>query len=670
MINLKPIITTWANAIKAAESDRQKWHETAEICRQFYSGSVGFMWESRFRNKYLRNMPETKFEITIAKAFELVSIVGPTLMWDYPGRVITNYDRLEIPEAFWDDEEMMATWTQEYQKDLAVSKTRNMLMQHYLNYSQREQPGGGLKVDCQMAIIDSLVTGRGVMRVDPYEPPGGTGTLTGCFYVHPDDLFIDPDCTRANLSNAKWIAIRHETHHSELERQFGWPSGSLKSKSTKSTKTSAASQDFGATWSPKNAASDIVVWYEVFSKFGCGQRFKDCKTEWGNALEQVGDYAYLCFIKDSNELLNVRNAFLETADMEAVKAAFDWPTRYYDDSRWPVALLDYWLNTKSAWPMAPLAMGLGELIFLNVFISSLADRIFQDGLTKAAIRQELADDAVSKLLSYKHEVVSLNPSIAGNINELVSFLQRPQTNFDAFRMLEYVSMLFDKRVGLMELMYGLNPGGKVSRTAADATIKGEAVSTRPEYMAKQVENWHTEMANLERIAAAEHVSGKSLVPLLGRMGSALWDQLITNEDPIVYMREMRCRVEANSIRKPNKAKDNQNMQQLAGFTLPVLQWYAGSTGNTEPLNAFFKTMGDAIEQDISSWLLPPIQPPVPNPEEEQMKELEMQKRVAEVQGKDLKNKKMIHEALMQGQGVPIEEAMASTEVEPIFPGAV
>ncbi len=662
MIGLKPLISSWKNAIEASRKARKPWLDTAEVCREFYSGSVGFMWSRDFKLKHFKGIPESKFQITIAKAFEFVSIVGPTLMWGCPGRIATTYNKLDIPPQFWDSPEMGEIWEQEYAQERARSVTRNNLMQHYLNYSPREQPGGGLVVDSQMAIIDACITGRGILKVEPYEPEGGTGTLTGAFYVEPSKFFIDPNCCRANLADAGWVAIEHSTPHWELERRFGWPTDSLKKYATKATKQTATSQS-AINHTTTSDTMDMVVWYECFSKIGVGTRFKDCKLpQWHEAFEtSVGDYAYICFNAQMNEPLNVRAEFLEQADIEQVKNAFDWPVRYYQDNRWPVAILDFWLQPDCPYPLAPLAMGLGELIFLNIFISSLADRIYQDSLVKAAVMQEVAEDTVSKLLSYQHEVVHLNPAVGQNINELVTYLQRPQVNHDAFRMVEYVSMMFDKRVGLMELMYGLNPGGKVSRTAADANIKGEAVNTRPEFMRTQVEAWQTTVANLERIAAAEHVSGETLTPALGKMGANLWTQLITQEDPVIYMREMRCQIEASSIKKPNKEKEVSNVQTIAASMLPVLQWYAQSTGNTDPLNALFESIGNSLDQDVEGWLLPPLPQQEPDPKQDAMGELEMQKRVGDIQGRDLKNKKLLHEMLQQGQGLPVE---ALDEIDP------
>lgn len=655
-MSLKAILDGWDKAIKAAEQARKPWLDTAKICREFYSGSVGFMWGKSFRDSYLKHMPESKFQITIAKAFELVSIVGPTLMWQAPGRVATGYQKLEIPPEFWPDPTLGMMWQQEYQMELAQNTARNNLMQHYLNYSPREQPGGGLVVDSQTAIVDSLVTGRGVIRVDPYEPEGGTGTLTGGFWVPVDHLYIDPDATKPNLADAKWIAIKHTDTHYDLERKFGWPSGSLKGRATQASKKALMSTNkLDNSARRQDTVNDLVEWYEVFSKCGAGQRFRTTRTEHFEAFEQVGDFCYLCFVPGMQEPLNLKKAFLESASIEQVKAAIDWPTPYYKDGRWPVAVLDYWVNPGKAWPLAPLAMGLGELIFLNVFISSLADKIYQDGLVKAAIRSELAEEAIQKLLSYQHEVVELNTTVAGNINELVSYLQRPQTSMDAFRMVDYVSQMFDKRVGLTEAMYGLNPGGKVTRTAMDAQLKGEAISVRPEYMATKVEAWQTDIANLERIAAGYHVSGQTLSPLLGQMGAQLWDQLITQSDPLVYMREMRCRLEANSVRKPNKAKEGANIREMTGIMLPMLQWYSQTTGNTEPLNEYIRSIGRSIEQDVDGWLLPPInQQQGPSPEEIEAMEMEKMKKIAELNSRELKNQKMAHDNLEAGIGLPPE----------------
>lgn len=674
-INLSPLVQVWVAAIKSAQSDKKAFTKVGDICNKLYVGAADSMWGKDFRREYIGSLPAPSFRIVLNKVFELCSIYGPSLLWAAPGRQATGYGKLDIPVEVYaiangmspEDPmfpQIVAQMQAEEKKSDAMQDAARALMERYLNYTPRETPGGGLKFESHLAMLDALIKGRGVMRVDTYSPVGSDDVLTGAFQVDVDDLFIDPDCTRGNLSDAKWIAIRHQQPHWEVERKFGWPEGSLRGKSTLETKQSAAANTntMDGTFQRKSDTQDLIVWFEIFSKCGAGTRFKQkVLAEWHDAFEQsVGDFAHICIIKGMSEPLNLRSSFVENASPGQVGAALDWPIPYQNDGRWPVALLDFWHNPGSCWPLATVAMGLGELMFLNVFISSLAERIYRSGLTKVALRQELAEDCTAKLLSLQHEVVELNPAIGNNLNEMVSYLQSPSVDFDAFRMLDYVSTMFDKRVGLTELMYGLNPGGKVSRTASDANQKGEAVSVRPEYMASQVEAWQTEIAELERIAAGDGVMGKTLVPLLGKSGAALWTKLITEADPSVYMREMQIRLEANSMRKPNKKKDAENMQQFGQIMLPVAQWYAGSTGNTEPLNAFLKSMGKSSDQNVDSWLLPPIQQQQQGPSEEEQAAMAEQaamdkaEKSAKIKGREMQNAKTAHEMLENGQGIPQE----------------
>jgi hypothetical protein len=73
---------------------------------------------------------------------------------------------------------------------------------------------------------------------------------------------------------------------------------------------------------------------------------------------------------------------------------------------------------------------------------------------------------------------------------------------------------------------------------------------------------------------------------------------------------MAMTIEANSIRKPNKFRDNENLTRIAQYLLPQLNQIA-AMGNPDPLNAFIRSMGDAMEQDVTEWLIPQMTPPQP-----------------------------------------------------------
>lgn len=666
-VPLHHLVSVWVDRLKSADHARKDFMDTAKICDQFFRGTAGFMWDSTFRNRYLGGLNAPKFQITIAKAFELVSVIGPALMWDSPGRICHTYRKLELnPAAFGplgdpNAELLYQQFMQQYEYEHMQNEARCEFMEKYLNYAQREQPGGGLKMASHLGVIEGLVKGRGCLWTEPWESP--VGTLTGSFWESVDKLYIDPDSKMANLADAHWIARKHEDKFWEVERRFGWKPGSLKkyanAESVDSVSRKSTAED--EMWRRVGQTADTIVWYEIFSKCGIGTRLSPVLGAYHDAFEQeIGDFAYICVVKGMPCPLNLSHEFFDVATPDQMRQTLDWPVPYYRDNRWPVSLLDFYPSPNCPWPIAPLSMGLGELVLMNVMVSSLADRIYRDGLTKTAILKDAGEDIVKKILSYDHEVFELNPAIAPSVNDLVSRIKSDAVSYDYFKMLDYISMSFDKRTGLMELLYGLNQGGKVTRTAEDAANKMEAVSVRPEWMRRRVEDWQTDAANAERIAAGWNVKGESLTTLFGP-AAMLWDTLIASEDPKVFVSDMRSTIEANALKKPNKEKEAQNMQTLSGYMLPMLQWYMESTGDSGPVNAFLKSVGNSLEQDTTSWMIPPIPQPQPDPMQQAVEQQQLATGMAtdeaKLQNARMKNDKLAHELLEMGAGLP-PEAMA------------
>lgn len=622
---LEKLTSVWLNRIEQARKAREPFRQTADICRNFYQGTCGFMWDDSFRNKFFSNLPAPQFKMTIAKAFELVSVFGPSLYWDYPGISARPYARLDIqPEALGDpsDPATMQRYQEfmmRYEMNRNRNKTRCSLMEQYLSYAQREQPHGGLIAESQLAITEALITGRGCLWTENYQFPGSDRVLTRSVFDSCLRLFIDPQCTKPNLSDCGWIARQHIDNYWDVERKFNLPSGSL-AKYSRNVGISGAdanevSQGGRDEYHPvKNstyATSNKIIWYEVFSKVGVGTRLEEFDTNLHEAFEAtVGDFAYVAVAKGIPFPLNFPPSTVEMGDDE-IRRALDWPVPVYRDSRWPVSLLDFYEAASGPWPLAPIGMGLGELIFLNVMMSCLCDRVYQNSRNIWAVLKEAGDDIISKLKSNEFNIiVELNGMAHQNIKELVTMLEAPAVNYDVIKMIEYVSQSFDKRTGLTEALYGLNVGGKVARTAADINFKEAATSIRPDWMARKVEAWQTSRANVERIYAGWNVRGSDLIPLFGPEGAQLWDELIAMEDPEVYVREMAMTIEANSIRKPNKFRDNENLTRIAQYLLPQLNQIA-AMGNPGPLNAFIRSMGDAMEQDVTEWLIPQTAPPQP-----------------------------------------------------------
>lgn len=673
------IVQAWRDKIRssALSDERKKFMKTARMCDHFYRGAMGTMWSEEFRSAYLGNMDAPKFSVTIAKAFEAVAVMGPSIMWDYPGRVVKSMPRRPLPPAYFGNQQDEATaqyyqeYMQKFQNEEMSQELRNYLMESYLNYSQREQPGGGLTYHSHQGIIEGLVKGRGVLYCDTYSFPGSDKILTKNDYVSVDNLYIDPDCKNANLSDAQWIAIRRYNKYWELERMFKLPKDSLRDKATtrsraflygnKNQDESDPARNFGLR------DGDIIEWYEVYSKEGIGTRSLKQPPAISQAFEAVvGDFAYLAIATDINYPLNFGPDVAQSATDEEAKQRLDWPTPFYMDGRWPIALYDIYSVPGSCWPIAPISMGLGELIFMNVLLSVLMERVYNSSGSILVCSKGLEDEVKNRLKdghfgkAFYAEISDQNQK---SIEELVKWIEAPGVPADIYTLLAYVDQMFARRTGLNELMYGGHASGKVSRSAADSTAMYQAANVRPDWMSRQAEIWQTEAANLERIAAGWHVKGSYLVDLLGEEGAEAWTRLIENEDPEVYVRQMRCTLEANSIRKPNKFRDNATIQATIGYILPILQQHWQASGDPEPLNGYLQRLAHAMEEDGQSWMIPPAQPPQPDPNQQQREQIESEKLQEDLAGKRMRNERLRMEMEQGAMQSPEMQAEQPSEAQ-------
>ena len=668
---LGSLCDSWMRRIRASEAsrDRKEFMETGSMCNQFFAGSLGFMWEDNFRERYLGGMPSPKFKITIAKAFELVTLFGPSVMWDYGSRVSKITPAVELPRLAFgpeDDEQAEMAYEQHLsglELDRQKAQARCSLMDRMLNYLQREQPHGGLIGQANSAITDAIVRGRGCMHTGTYQFPGSNRKMVRTTFFPVTDLYIDPDARDPHLADCYWIARKRCDKYWNVERKFKLPKDSLK-KHCNGASIASTSMNSGADKNNarlRGAHNDEIIYYEIWSKEGVGIRTID---SWGNSKvnetleEVVGDHAYLAICEDVPYPLNFPPHLMKVADDDQVKAAFEWEIPFYTDGRWPVSFLDFHRRPDCAWPIAPMAMGLGELTILNVVMSVLAERCVAACRTNIVASNSLGAEILSTLKNVTFSGVTEIPddllkAAGGSVQNLINYLEAPPVQADVFRIIDMIVDMFERRTGLVDLMYGAHAGGKVDRSATDSANKQQAVSIRPDWMGRSAEQWLTDIANNERIAAGWTMPGTDWVELLGSDGARMWDMLIYEEDPEVFVRQMKTTLEANSIKKPNKFRDNQNFQATVSIVLPILQAHWQQSGDPRPLNEYLKAMAEAMDQDATTWMLPEIDPG-PSEEElaaqQQAAELEQEKQSLaldstreNLRGKQLRNSKLEQE---------------------------
>jgi len=769
---LRQITTGWLSKIDLAKQSKSHFNEVSEQCTAFFQAAVSFMWEPDFRRKFLGTDVSPNFHVTLNKAFELVSIYGPTLYWQNPERMLVPRKHIPvIPDLYGVNpqlqqqlnQQMQQLQQQSQQSQQAVQQAmaqmqqqmqpqiqqlqqqgippeqiqqmlmqqnpqaqqaqqqaqqiqqqiqqiqqqlqqqqqaqssfqsaqqqqqsrnnqravRSELMQHWLNYTPSEQPGGGLETHAMRAITESLVKGRGCLMPEAYTMPGSKTKLTGCTYISVDDLFLDPDATGLGPNECWWMAVRRTRPVWYVEREFDLK-GKLSSAATYERRSSFGerfSQDLGNNDRAMGKTHDTITYYEIWSKAGAGHRLAGLKSEYHDAFEKVGDYVRIVVAPNIDYPLNAPPKKVGKSSSEEIKKLLEWEYPFWKDDRWPVVCLDYWHRVpdkdpqSSAWPIAPLEPGLGELITLNVIVSHIVNRTWSSSRDFIAVLQSAQKDVEKWLKKGQDMTVFPVKEIYGDINKVVQWVQQPQMKADMWQVVTMLTELFEKRVGLSELIYGMT--AHQSRSAADAETKRSQMNIRPDHMAKQVEHWMEQCARQEKMVARWSITAKDIETVLGPTESQLWQQFITNSPVEETVREIECTVTANSVRKPNKERESANMAQVMSVAMPEFSKHADTTSDTGPLNKLLDKWGKSIDQDMSDFQIGPRTPPPPGPEQQQaaqaqqanvQKQFDLQMQLLQVKAQSeqqkMQSQMQVEQSKLQGLAIKAQADMAKAQ---------
>lgn len=637
----KPIVEAWEGLIRRAKEAKKIFNERGAQIESFYSGGAGAMWEPKYLDRFMgggAGIQTPKFKITLNVAFEHVAILGPLLFWEISNRKVTPHRSIQIdPEAMAGGDEEFLQYFDELAQQQAAEDARNEMrarvLEHMLNYFQREQPGGGLSAHSALAVFEALTKGAGFLKTEDYQFPFSDRKLVGSFFQPCDDVFVDPDCRDPLWNKARWIAIRHLSKFYEVEEHFNLAPGSLRAYTSQSSPNSAY-QAGGTTPDRRiNASKDLVEWYEVYSRAGFGNKLCGTKAVIDETFDQArgDDFAYLCICPGCPFPLNVsaKSLVQDYATPEWLKSQTDWPTEYWRDNKWPVTKLDFFPSSgTSPWPEPPLSAALGELTCLNILISAYVQGAYDNRQQIIGVMQGAIEDMQGLVNSNKSPlVVELLPGISKTVSDTVSFMNRPEINGDVPKTIEFLLGLVEKRTGLSDMLYGGNAGAN-PRSATEYQGKLDTVNIRPEHMQKNVAAWQSEVADKEVLCAYVHVQAEDIAEQLGPLGQAAWKMLVTNEEPESILRGSKAIIEASDLRRPNKARDMADLQGMQQYYMPILAGELAQHNNPEPLNNFIKAISKAGDLDCDDFLIPP---PEPDETAQQMQQAELMKLQAEAE---------------------------------------
>ena len=699
----RPVVQGWLGMKNKAKEARKQFDRVGDICTEFFQGSSDLSNMPEFRNQFMRGEVNQTWEIVIAKAFELVAVVGPVLFWRYPQRAVKPRSQYQLPQQFFGDpqqiqqqmqqlqqsqdpgaqqqmmqlqqqlqqqQQMMQQVMQQRQQRDMERHMRSSLWQDILSYMPREQPHGGLAEHSSAAIREALVTGRGVLWPEAYIPPGSDIVMSACNYDFTGgnrSLLIDPDAK--SLSDAWFIMRERWLPHWYMERQWRLPQGSLKQYSTQQTNAMIGyreTEPLGGPSVPRGKAQHMIQHWEVFSKMGVGSRLQEVNSQWSRAFDQVvGDFAYMVIAENVPFPLNAPpNRFNQNTYDDDTRQMFRWPTPFYDDNKWPCAVLDFHPRINNPYPIAPLEPGLGELICINMIASHLANRVWLSGRDFIAVLKS-AHKEVKEIIEQGKDLSILPVStLHDDIRKVIQFVQHPQINLDVWQVLNFFMQMFDKRVGMTDLLYGMNPGGSQLRSATDANNRMQAVSNRPDYMAARVESWQTEAAQMEMLVNHEWNNSQSIGKIFNPEAAIAYKTLVEESPKEATIRELGVTVEAGSVRKPNKQRDTENMGQAMQYLMPLLDKHADMTSDVEPLKWLIGKWAEAADQDMSGVMqMGPRAPAPPPPEQQQQmqQQAQMMQQQAQMQMRQLEIKLQQDMVKLQTAMIKARESMAKAQ---------
>lgn len=638
---LRPVCDTWLALLKKAETHRRsKFGETAELCRRFYLDSHDFLYKPGKGREKLGIGDEVaapSFAMTVNKVAELVQIFGPSLYAKDPHRHVLSR-RVPLPPAamnllYPDPMQAQAVAQMHGQTAMADGVVADLLSK-VLNYLPREF---GHKKEARLSIDDALIAGGSFSMSEMVRTDSGV-LLPQSYHMGWERVFIDPDAT--SLRDATWVMVQYDEPYWQVERELRLPQGLLKKAAKRESKSREAQgevNDPSGYSRVRGHASDLLRYYKVFSKSGMGHRVSGPTIDSGagegierlrEVLEGFGDNCFLIVAEGIPYPLNlppdVQNADLDIPGNEDdLNRRVKWPVPFYADGGWPVSELFFHPIPGEVWPMAHLRPAMGEMVFLDWAFSWLAGRTQLTSRTFVAIADHVDEHIKDRIKSGADlEVLEFKALLQKKLSEVIEFVQFPEVNPDMWNLIDRVSLMFDKRTGLTDLLYGM--AGKQMRSASEAQVREQATNVRPDDMADSVEDWEGVKAKKEAMMLRWNNTSADVAPIFREQPtgegpfSMLWDALVSSplnyDDPQSIervVREYEYTITAGSVRKPNLERDQANLDQMAQIFLPVFVQERQMTGNAQQLNAFMGKWGELHQMPVDELMFAPLPPPPP-----------------------------------------------------------
>lgn len=668
----KPIVSQWMEKIKRAKKQKhERFGKYADEAMKFFDGSHDWMWKGEyakssggFLDKGAQGALPT-FRMTVNRVFEAVALFGPVLYHRNPVCNVSAKIPPSIDPAMLgldpEDEQMAQqaqAMIQSEQSENDRKRGHAKIKAHYLNWLQETNNKKG---HARMAINEAIVKGLSFLWTEIYQAPGSSIRAPKSVYVSCDDVVFDPDAQY--WDDVQWCARRVVQPRWKVEREYGLE-GIIKGNKS-SIKMQSQNKSYGGKENSESKrrgdSFDLIEYWQVYSKGGFGNKLKkgkinkDVKSNYD--FDKFGDFCFIAVCDDIPFPLNMPPMAL-AEDEQSLFLRSQWPIPFWTDGGWPFSKLHFYEKPKEVWPISLIKPAIGELRFVNWCMSFLADKVAASSTTYVAIAKaagaEIQDQVKSGVGPYTH--IEISEIFGRSVNDVVSFLDAPSFNVDIWRMVSEVLDMIDKRTGLTELLYGLS-GSTQIRSATEADVRNQNVSVRPDDMASRVEDWLSDCAAREIIAAEWSLSAEDMKDVIGMLGASIWEQQIQQKEFERSVREFDYRIEAGSARKPNKTNKVRQLNDFAQIAMPVMQQFV-QQGIDAPYNAFMRDWADANEMDVEPYIIDIAEIQAQQQEQEQQQGEEEGGEEQQMQEMQMQQQQQAQEMQMQ-----VEQQKAQMEMQ-------
>lgn len=387
---------------------------------------------------------------------------------------------------------------------------RARLMTDLLNHSVAESD---FIDDAKIVVNDALGYGRGVMwfgidlkKKIPVAVP-----------VSPKDVFIDPDAR--SWREVRWVARRRLRSKEELSRKYPEKRGAIYSEPGYDTKS-----DEGMKVSADGF--ELVEFYEVYM------------------LQGLWNYKGSAALPPEQRarMKNKPVKYVVTASNQRVLYEGDWETPFHRESgraAWPCECLDFYLESGSMWPQAPMEPGIPWMKACNEIITGIivkqrrAARRLIIMLESEGVK--LGDDAEDKIV-YGTDLVdtlTIQANMSdGEIPDIRKIVQEwsESNDFAAdLAVYERFNYEWEKETGLSDFMY-FGQAQRQDRSAAATNVKERNARKRIDYMGSVLDEFMSRVGRKLAIEARFHLSADDIKDTLGDGAAQAWGTLMSPND--------------------------------------------------------------------------------------------------------------------------------------------